>query len=155
MPRRVMARSSGRTIRPVLLTVMAMLLMTACATAPPQRASEQQQDPNRAMVRGTVAYPEDAVLPRDAELVVELRDISMQDAPAPLVGWARVTPLEEHPIPFRILYDRRLLNVHHSYALSARIRWNEQLLYVSDTSVPVITGGNPAEAKLEVRPVRR
>jgi uncharacterized lipoprotein YbaY len=50
------------------------------------------------------------------------------------------------PIPYTVPYDVEAIDERNTYSMSARIEDGAgELLFISDTAVPVITNGNPAE----------
>jgi putative lipoprotein len=50
------------------------------------------------------------------------------------------------PIPFSVSYDASTIEDSHTYSLRVRIEDGAgKLLFINDTSVPVITRGNPTQ----------
>jgi putative lipoprotein len=105
-------------------------------------------------VSGTVTYRSRIALTPEAEVQVELRDVSRQDADAPLVAKQLIEKPGQAPIPFSLEYDPSLIEPGHAYAVSARISDRGQLQFVTETRVPVVTGGAPASVEIVVVPVR-
>lgn len=98
-----------------------------------------------AELAGTVNYLVRMALPDDAILSVQLQDTSLADAPAVVLG-EDVYPTEgaQVPLPFSIVYNLSDIQSNHRYTLSARITDGQgKLLFINDTSIPVITNGNP------------
>ncbi|MCL4267192.1 MAG: META domain-containing protein [Anaerolineae bacterium] len=98
-----------------------------------------------AEVTGTVSYLVRIALPDDANLLVQLQDTSLADAPALVMGeYNAPTNGAQVPLPFAIPYDPAAIVDNHTYTLSARIIDGAgNLLFINDTSIPAITGGNP------------
>ena len=96
-------------------------------------------------VTGTIAYRERMALPEGATAKVEIRDVSLADAPAPLIGETLITPRgNQVPLAWVISFDAAKINPAHRYAVSARIVGADgKLLWVSDTVNPVLTQGGP------------
>jgi len=106
------------------------------------------RSPNAA-VSGTVTYRERLALSPDAELVVELRDVSYADASAPLIARQTVPNPGQVPIRFRLEYNRDDIQPRNTYAVSARIIESDgRLAFTNDTAYDVITRGNPSRVDM-------
>jgi len=110
--------------------------------------------PGSSVVSGTVTYLQRMALTPDVTLVVQLRDVSRMDAPAPLIGETRIESPGQVPIPFEISYDPAVIDPRFSYSISARVLRGDKLLFISDTVHPVITRDHPDTVEVIVRPVR-
>ncbi len=97
---------------------------------------------------GTVTYRERIALLPGSVVWVTLQDISRADAPADILAtWTLTTSGENVPIPFELSYDPAQVDLRHRYAVRAEIRDGAGgLLWTSDTTYPVITGGAPGDA---------
>ena len=60
-----------------------------------------------AAVEGSVTYRERLALTPGATLIVELRDVSYADAPAPLIASRTIANPGQVPIEFRLEYDKQ------------------------------------------------
>jgi putative lipoprotein len=100
-----------------------------------------------ASVTGSVTYLQRSALPPDAVVTVRLEDVSKADAPADVIGEQVIqTEGAQVPIPFEVAYDPGQIEENHSYSLQVRIEdGTGKLLFINDTSVPVITRGNPTQ----------
>ena len=78
------------------------------------------RNPN-ASVSGTVTYRERLALTPDATLIVELRDVSYADGPAPLIARQTISDPGQVPIKFKVEYNREDINSRNRYSISARI----------------------------------
>jgi putative lipoprotein len=108
-----------------------------------------------ASVSGTVTYRLRIALTPEAEVQIELRDVSKQDVEAPLIAKRLIAKPGQVPIAFTLDYDPTLVEPGHTYAISARITDRGQLQFVTDTRVGVLGGaatGTPLE--IVVVPVR-
>ncbi|HEY0274822.1 MAG TPA: YbaY family lipoprotein [Paenirhodobacter sp.] len=90
---------------------------------------------------GSVTYRERMALPPGAEIAVSLVDVSRADAPAETLAETRIIPETQVPVPFSLSYDASRITPGHSYALQARISHDGQLMFISTTRHPVLTGG--------------
>ena len=124
-----------------------LILAAACQTAPgPSDAMLEipsGREPNAA-VSGTVTYRERIALTPGASLVVELRDVSLADAAAPLIARQTIANPGQVPINFKVEYSREDINSRNTYAIQARIIESDgRLAFINDTAHHVITRGNP------------
>ena len=100
--------------------------------------------PPDASVSGSVTYRERLALSQGATLVVELRDVSYADAPAPLIARQTVSGPGQVPIEFRVEYSRGDINAGHRYSIGGKIVESDgRLAFINDTAYEVITRGNP------------
>jgi len=91
------------------LTAMATLFFTESAVA------------ETTVLRGTVDYRKRIALPPNASVLVQLLDVSPGDAPAKVIAEDHIRSATTSPIPYRLSFDRRQIDLDHSYALTARI----------------------------------
>ncbi len=113
-------------------------------------ASNQPAPPPRgAAVSGTIAYRERVALPPDAEVEVQLSDVSRMDAPAETIAETTVPPDgRQVPLPFELRYDPGKIEPRNTYAVRASIRSGGRLLFTTTSAYRVITGGNPTHVDL-------
>ena len=100
---------------------------------------------SKAAVTGTVTYLQRIALPSDAVVTVRIEDVSKADAPPELIGEQVIkTRGVQVPIPFAVPYGPDKIEGNLSYSLRVRIEdGTSKLLFINDTSIPVITRGNP------------
>lgn len=107
------------------------------------------------IVSGTVTYRQRSALPATAVLTVKLVDVSRQDVSSPIITEQRIeTAGKQVPLSFDLVYDRSKIQERNRYAVQAEIRDGERLLFITDTSNPVLTQGNPRVVDVVVVPVR-
>ena len=140
-------KTTTKTALLSFLSVSTILLAAACQGDPtPSNATWEApsgRDPN-ASVTGSVTYRERLALTPGAALVVELRDVSYADAPAPLIARQTISGPGQVPIKFEVRYNRQDINPRNTYGLSARIVESDgRLAFTNDTAYDVITRGNP------------
>ena len=111
------------------------LLLAGCAT-------------QTALVTGSASYRERMALLPGAVFEATLEDMSKADAPAEIVGRTRIENPGNPPFDFAIPYDPKQIVVDHSYAVRAKILSGNELLFMTDTSYPVLTLGHGGEVKL-------
>ena len=97
-----------------------------------------------AAVEGTVTYRERIALTPDAKLIIELRDVSLADAPAPLISSMTISDPGQAPIHFRLEYNKADIAPRNTYSVSATIFESDgRMAFTNDTAYEVITRGNP------------
>ena len=106
-----------------------------------------------AAVSGTISWRGGIALPPGAVAVVQLRDVSLADAPSVLIAEQRIADPGSPPIAFRIGYDPAGIDARRTYAVQAEIRDGDRLLFVNDTAYEVLTGGRPDRADMELAAV--
>ena len=76
--------------------------------------------------------------------MVELRDTSYADAPAPLIARQTISIPGQIPIKFKVGYNRGDISSRNRYSISADIiESDSRLAFTNDTSYEVITNGSP------------
>ena len=126
---------------------IALLAAAACGSeSGPSNATLEVpsgREPN-ASVSGTVTYRERLALTPSATLVVELRDVSYADGPAPLIARQTISGPGQVPIKFKVEYNRADIDSRNSYSISASIIESDgRLAFINDTAYEVLTRGNP------------
>ena len=98
-----------------------------------------------AEVTGEIVYKERIALPDDAVVQVQIQNISVADVAAEVMGeQTYVTEGKQVPLPFAVSYNPADIQENLMYGLSIRIEAADgTLLFINDTSIPVITNGNP------------
>ena len=95
-------------------------------------------------VEGSVTYRERVALSPKATLVVELRDVTYADAPAPLIASQTIQNPGQVPIKFRLEYGKADIDPKNTYSISATIFESDgRMAFTNDTAHEVITRGNP------------
>lgn len=96
---------------------------------------------------GVVNLADNGIVPEDATLTVQIQDVTLQDVAATIVA-EQVIPLQgrQAPIDFALDYDAANIVDGNVYSLAARITdAGGAPIYLTDTIIPVLTGGNPAD----------
>lgn len=134
-----------------LATLLLALLAAACSSDPAPAGELEVasgRSPN-ASVSGTVTYRERLALTEGASLIVELRDVSYQDASAPLIARQTIDNPGQVPIRFEVGYHRDDIDDRNIYGISARIIESDgRLAFTNDTAYDVITRGNPSNVDM-------
>nr|WP_244491064.1 META domain-containing protein [Paramesorhizobium deserti] len=83
-------------------------------------------------IHGDVVYQVKVALPPEADLHVQLADISPTDAGARILAETRVSSVENGRIPFSLDFDSKDIVAGHTYVLQARIAAGDTLWFVND-----------------------
>jgi putative lipoprotein len=101
---------------------------------------------------GTVSVQEHIALAPDTQLRVRLEEVPRGDGPPQFIAETTIPRIGQPPVRFRIAIDPRWIDPKRNYMLTARIEREEQVLFISDPPVRVLTGGNPSQVEIVVRP---
>jgi putative lipoprotein len=105
-------------------------------------------------VTGSVSYRVRMALPPNAEIRVQLQDVSLADAPATVIAEETITLGERQvPVSFMLKYDASRIDPKHNYSVSARISTDGQLRFINEQAYPVITHGNPSKVEMLLKQV--
>lgn len=137
----------GSAVLAIALALPGGIHATEKTTTPPRVAAIP------ATLTGTLTYREQFALPAGSEAHIQLLDISRADAPSTVIAEQKLAIGGQVPIHFRLDYDAADLHPKNAYAVGARITQGGKLLFISDTTTPVITRGNPLEADLVLKRV--
>jgi uncharacterized lipoprotein YbaY len=117
--------------------IRARLLMLACVVLASAAGTVWSGS-----LEGTAHYRERMLLPPDAVFEAQLQDIARADAPATVLGRARLDPAGQPPFRFQIAYDDAALQPAGRYTVRAIVTHRDQLLFTTDSVYPVLDGGN-------------
>ncbi len=102
-------------------------------------------------VTGEVFYRERIAMPEGATVTVRLVDVSLQDVGAELLDEQVITEPGNVPVAFTLEVDPALIDERNSYAVEAAINGpGGELLWINDTTMPVLTQGFPDEIEVLV-----
>ena len=122
----------GIRIEPVIALIAALALLAgACG-----------EDGNA--VTGRIAFDGGPAIPAGAVLTVEVRDVSLMDAPSKLIASQTIEDPRRFPVHFAVPYEPDRIDARAIYGLQITITLDDQLIYINDTAFDVITRGNPA-----------
>jgi len=105
-------------------------------------------------LHGTAAPHAPATLPPDAVFEAQLQDVARADAPARVIGRARLDPAGQPPVRFRIDYDDAAIVPRGRYTVRGTVTHQGRLLFTTDRMHPVLDGRD-APLELLLVPVRR
>lgn len=104
---------------PVLPLMMAASVLSGCAT------------PNASVaIQGEVWYKERIALPPQAVLTVQVKDVSLMDAPALVIAEIERSGVTT-PAPFEFVINRDQFESGHTYAIGAKIMLDDQLMFIN------------------------
>ena len=132
---------------------MKKLFMLCCASL--LAACSSNSPAPQAGLDGEVFYLQRIALPPAATLSVSLQDVSLMDAPAVTLA-SQAGPIQGNvPLPFHLSYDPAQVKPGHRYAVSARIEYQGQLLFISTEQHSVaLDGSDQQPLRIKVDPAR-
>ncbi len=140
-----MGRMKRRTSLLMFSAIAGASLLSACAVPSSPAAGGTAQ----LRVTGTVTYRERIALDPAADIVVQLLDVSLMDAPSKVLAEQRIKANgRQVPFAYELKVDAARIDPRMRYAVSARIASGEQLLFINDTQYPVLTQGGATRADL-------
>ncbi len=140
-----MRRMKRRTSLLMFSAIAGASLLSACAVPSSPAAGGTAQ----LRVTGTVTYRERIALDPAADIVVQLLDVSLMDAPSKVLAEQRIKANgKQVPFVYELKVDAARIDPRMRYAVSARITRGEQLLFINDTQYPVLTQGGATSADL-------
>lgn len=101
---------------------------------------------NNSTLRGTVSYRERMALPGNAVVTVELMDAAVNAADAePIAETTFTTNNRQVPLTFELGYNRNQIDLRRRYVVRAEISIDNTVRWKTETDVPVLTLGGPAD----------
>jgi len=92
-------------------------------------------------VTGNVVYRQRIALPENAEITVSIVDVSLADAPAPVLA-TQVIHGGQVPIPFELTLDLSTARTNALLSIGARIESDGQLIWITDMVTPIDPSGD-------------
>ncbi|MBE7214245.1 YbaY family lipoprotein [Shewanella benthica] len=125
-------------LKPILPLVMAAATLAGCAT------------PNAVVeIQGEIWYKERIALPQDAVLTVQLKDVSLMDVPAVVMAQVERSDVTS-PAPFHFLINRDQFEAGHTYAIGARISFNDKLMFINTQAYNIdVDSTEPMSVRVE------
>jgi putative lipoprotein len=130
-----------RQLRSSAITTALAPALAALALAVPAHAGT---------LAGTAAYRERIALPPDAVFEAVLIDVAIADAPARVLGRARLQPAGQSPFRFSIPYRDSDVTPAGRFAVRATVRQGKRLLFTTDTFTPVLKGDPSQPLRLKL-----
>lgn len=90
-------------------------------------------------IEGSAAYRERIALHPDAELLVKLQDVSLQDVAATMIASMRYPTGGRVPISFSLPYQSELIKQGHTYSVSAELVHERKTIFRTTSAYPVLT----------------
>ena len=108
---------------------------------------------NTGTIEGMVVYRERMLLPPDAQLEIQLQDISRADALATVLAVVNMAADGAPPYPFTIAYDTSTIDTRMRYALRATIHSGDRLMFTNTDYIDPFSPG-PVEVLVRRVPVQ-
>lgn len=93
-----------------------------------------------AMLEVTASYRERIAVPPDAELEVELLDVSKMDVAATRIASQRIK-MARVPVRMQLPYDPEVIDDRFTYTVSARLHSQGRVIFRTTQAYPVLTRG--------------
>jgi putative lipoprotein len=106
-----------------------------------------------ASITGTANYVASSTLGNDTVFEATLDDVSVADAPAQRIASTLLQSPGVAPLRFTIVYDPQLIDPTHRYAVRARIKDHDRVLFATQTSYPVLGDARVTHVDVELREV--
>ena len=139
----------------LLLPTLLFMLLAACGADKQVVSTDSKQGQAMAAIEGEVFYRERMMLPPEADIEVQLQDISRADAMATILSSVIIKADGGPPYPFTISYDTARIDPRMRYALRATIAVGDRLLFTTMEYIDPFSG-NPLEVLVQrvAEPVR-
>ena len=118
-----------RIVSAIILIAALALALAACG--------------ERNAVTGTITFDGDQAIPEGAVMEVQLRDVSYQDAAAPLIASQTIQDPGLFPVDFAVPYEPADIDPRAIYGLQVSVYLHDRLIFINDTAFDVLTRGNP------------
>lgn len=138
----------------ILLGILA-IVVTGCNQGASTGSPQDNTEMTVGTIKGMVVYRERMLLPPDAQIEVQLQDVSKADALATVLTVVNMAAEGAPPYPFVIEYDSSIIDARMRYALRATIHSGNQLMFTntdyidpfSNSPVEVLVRRVPADPK--------
>ncbi|CAF0950038.1 unnamed protein product [Rotaria sp. Silwood1] len=89
-------------------------------------------------ITGKVTHAGSNTIDKNSQVKVELRDVSLMDAPSKLIASTTITSAKTFPISYKLTYNPSDITPNHHYAISATINGpDNKLLFINDVRIRV------------------
>ncbi|CAG0995563.1 putative lipoprotein YbaY [Burkholderiales bacterium] len=144
-----------RTPFVAVVSTLSVLFLASCSTVEPAAERAPAAAPAAAapasVIRGSILYREKEALPSDAELLVQLLDVSRPDQQVIVAETLIRTDGRQVPIAFTLAFDpQRATGRRH--ALNASIRYGGKVRYVTRARVSIDPAAPPQALAMMVAP---
>jgi putative lipoprotein len=136
-----------------LSVLSAFVTLLAAHADPPAAPSPCAAAQQGCVITGTANYAASFTIGSRAVFEATLEDVSVADAPAQRIGSAIVRSPGAGPLHFTIAYDPQMIDSTHRYAVRARIKDGDRVLFATQTSYPVLADPSSTAVDIELREV--
>ncbi len=114
----------------MMVGVISTGMLTGCAT------------PNAGVeIQGEVWFKERIALPQEAVLTVQIKDVSLMDAPAVVIAEIERDNVTT-PVPFQFVINRDQFEQAHTYTVGANISLNGKLMFINTQAYQIDLGSS-------------
>ena len=104
----------------------------------------------QSLIKGHASYRERIGLPPNAIFKVSLEDVSLADVASTTLGSVTIDPAGQIPIHFAISYNPEEVKPGHRYAVQGRITVDDKLMFITDTTHPVLAKAQQKTVSLKM-----
>ncbi|MBW8182401.1 YbaY family lipoprotein [Shewanella nanhaiensis] len=117
-------------VRLMMLGIISAGVLSGCAT------------PNAGVeIQGEIWFKERIALPQEAVLTVQIKDVSLMDAPAVVIAEIERDNVTT-PAPFQFVINRDQFEQGHTYAVGANISLNGKLMFINTQAYQIDLGSS-------------
>jgi len=123
-------------VRVVLSAAATLLFLSGCENVAQPTDSLGDRAQTVRTLQGSVTYRERMRVPPEAMVSVSLLDVSKMDVPAKVISSAEFPAAGGPPFAFALTYDAKQIEPGRTYSVSASIKLDGRLMFVTDTHHP-------------------
>ena len=145
-------RISPKPLSVTLASALAVVMVPGCATVEPVSGpapATGRAEPAVKVVRGSIVYREKVSLPADAEIVVQLLDMTRPDKPILNAEATFKSDGRQVPIPFSLAFDPAKVT-GRLHAVHASIRFGGRTQFVTGARVNIDPAAPPQSLVMTV-----
>jgi len=145
-------KSPMKSLSVTLASALAVVMVPGCSTVEPTPApvpTAGRSEPAFKVVRGSIVYREKVVLPADAEVVVQLLDMTRPDRPVLNAETKFKADGRQIPIPFTLAFDPAKVT-GRLHAVHASIRFGGRTQFVTGARVNIDPSAPPQSLVMTV-----
>ena len=129
------------TFSALVLGCLAVMVTGCNQEAPTVSQPEGNAGMSTGTIEGAVVYRERMLLPPDAQIEIQLQDVSRADALATVLAVVNMAADGAPPYPFTIDYDTSTIDARMRYALRATIHSGDRLMFTNTDYIDPFSKG--------------
>lgn len=143
-----------RPIRAVIASLSFLAVLAACGGSDDQAGDQPvAAEPRMETIRGTLTYSDQLLLAPETMVTVQLLDDAAANTPEAVVAETVFHHPGKPPVPFTLRYDASRIDSERRYSLHAQVDEQKRLMFVSDTTYPVLQGESQPPVEIVLKRV--